>query len=67
MAPLLYGLKGEIMALGVSAVTGLELPVFEKRRFQAGAFAPGEFSRRFSGDQESYRRHLLSDHGAGTH
>ncbi|MEA3247605.1 MAG: asparagine synthase-related protein [Gemmatimonadota bacterium] len=35
--PRLYALKGEIVAAGVRAVTGMEMPVFEKRRFQHGA------------------------------
>lgn len=33
----LYALKGEVAAAGVRAVTGLEMPVFDKRRFQHGA------------------------------
>ncbi|MFO0796723.1 MAG: asparagine synthase-related protein [Gemmataceae bacterium] len=33
----LYDLKGAVVAAGVKAVTGLELPVFPKRRFQHGA------------------------------
>jgi asparagine synthase (glutamine-hydrolysing) len=33
----LYGLKGQVVAAGVKAVTGLDLPVFPKRRFQHGA------------------------------
>src|SRR5262249_54155342 len=32
----LYRLKGEVVARGVKAVTGLDMPVFEKRRFQHG-------------------------------
>jgi asparagine synthase (glutamine-hydrolysing) len=32
----LYRLKGEVVSLGVRAVTGFEMPVFEKRRFQHG-------------------------------
>jgi asparagine synthase (glutamine-hydrolysing) len=35
----LYRLKGEIVAAGVKAVTGLDMPLFEKRRFQHGAAA----------------------------
>ncbi|HTU98938.1 MAG TPA: asparagine synthase-related protein [Luteitalea sp.] len=35
--PTLYGLKGEVVARGVRAVTGLDMPVFPKRRFQHGA------------------------------
>lgn len=33
----LYALKGEIVAAGVKAVTGLDMPIFLKRRFQHGA------------------------------
>ena len=33
----LYALKGKIVKLGVEAITGLSMPVFDKRRFQHGA------------------------------
>jgi asparagine synthase (glutamine-hydrolysing) len=33
----LYALKGQVVAAGVKAVTGLDMPVFSKRRFQHGA------------------------------
>jgi asparagine synthase (glutamine-hydrolysing) len=33
----LYQLKGEIVARGVKAITGFDMPVFAKRRFQHGA------------------------------
>ena len=33
----LYSLKGEVCRRGVKAVTGLDLPVYDKRRFQHGA------------------------------
>jgi asparagine synthase (glutamine-hydrolysing) len=39
--PTLYGLKGEIVRRGVKAVTGFDMPVYAKRRFQQGAFAAG--------------------------
>lgn len=49
----LYALKGEVVARGVRAVLGLEMPVFPKRRFQEGAvdpalglFAAGEAAHR---------------------
>jgi asparagine synthase (glutamine-hydrolysing) len=35
--PTLYSLKGEIVSRGVKAITGLDMPVFPKRRFQHGA------------------------------
>jgi asparagine synthase (glutamine-hydrolysing) len=33
----LYGLKARVVRTGVEAITGLRMPVFPKRRFQAGA------------------------------
>ena len=33
----LYDLKGQVVAAGIKAVTGLEMPIFPKRRFQHGA------------------------------
>ena len=45
----LYALKGEIVSRGVKAVTGLNMPVFPKRRFQHGALP-----------RENLRRHLPS-------
>jgi asparagine synthase (glutamine-hydrolysing) len=33
----LYDLKGRVVAAGVKAITGLDMPVFPKRRFQHGA------------------------------
>ncbi|MDE2642671.1 MAG: asparagine synthetase B family protein, partial [Verrucomicrobiota bacterium] len=33
----LYALKGDIVARGVKSALGLDMPVFEKRRFQHGA------------------------------
>src|SRR5499427_8938615 len=35
----LYSLKGEIVSRGIKALTGLDMPVFPKRRFQHGAIA----------------------------
>ena len=54
--PTLYALKGEIVRRGVKAVTGLDMPVFPKRRFQHGA-APVETTRRRLGRSErDYRQ-----------
>jgi asparagine synthase (glutamine-hydrolysing) len=33
----LYELKGQVVAAGIKAVTGLDMPIFPKRRFQHGA------------------------------
>jgi asparagine synthase (glutamine-hydrolysing) len=48
----LYDLKGQIIAAGIKAVTGLDMPVFPKRRFQHGA-AAGEL---FPAQASAYRQ-----------
>ena len=55
----LYALKGEIVARGVKAVTGLTMPVFPKRRFQHGAGGVAVHARRFPYGEARYRRALL--------
>jgi asparagine synthase (glutamine-hydrolysing) len=54
----LYALKGDLVSRGVRAVTGLELPVFPKRRFQHGAGPRSWFAERFAVPPSEYRRHL---------
>jgi asparagine synthase (glutamine-hydrolysing) len=54
--PRLYALKGEIVSRGVKAVTGIEMPVFEKRRFQHGALDAAAFRRHFDHPDAHYRR-----------
>ncbi len=55
----LYSLKGEILRRGVKAVTGMELPVFPKRRFQEGAGPESVLAKCFPADPEAYRNHYL--------
>jgi asparagine synthase (glutamine-hydrolysing) len=52
----LYTLKGEVVRRGVEAVTGITMPVFEKRRFQRGAVRDGAFDTLFPPDERTYRR-----------
>lgn len=52
----LYALKGEIVRRGVEAVTGLTMPVFEKRRFQRGAVDEAGFESVFPHSEMVYRR-----------
>ncbi|HMB55349.1 MAG TPA: asparagine synthase-related protein [Thermoanaerobaculia bacterium] len=61
----LYALKGEIVGRGVEAVTGLELPLFPKRRFQHGAGPQSWFEERFGVDPSRYRQHFLDGYGQG--
>ncbi|HEX4608099.1 MAG TPA: asparagine synthase-related protein [Urbifossiella sp.] len=50
----LYDLKGRVVAAGVKALTGLDMPVFPKRRFQHGAATrPGDL---FPARRAEYRR-----------
>jgi asparagine synthase (glutamine-hydrolysing) len=55
----LYALKGEIVARGVKAVTGVAMPVFPKRRFQHGAGGAAVHAQRFPYGEADYRRALL--------
>jgi len=55
----LYALKGEIVARGVRQMTGMEMPVFPKRRFQHGALADAERNR-IAFAETDYRAHFAS-------
>ncbi len=52
----LYRLKGQIVRRGVEAVTGIEMPIFEKRRFQRGAVAEQGFAQVFPDGEGAYRK-----------
>jgi asparagine synthase (glutamine-hydrolysing) len=54
--PTLYALKGEIVRRGVKAVTGFDMPVFPKRRFQHGAISADVMRSRIGNDEASNRR-----------
>ena len=51
----LYELKGEIVRRGVEAVTGVTMPIYEKRRFQHGAASEDIFLRSFPDSDQAYR------------
>ena len=48
----LYALKGEVVARGIESVTGMIMPIFQKRRFQHGAVS----DRTMSDEPSQYRR-----------
>ena len=52
----LYSLKGDVVSRGVEAVTGVTMPVFDKRRFQNGAMQDHRFAERFPESPQTYRR-----------
>ncbi|HUB18441.1 MAG TPA: asparagine synthase-related protein [Acidobacteriaceae bacterium] len=56
----LYQLKGEIVARGVKAVTGFEMPVFPKRRFQHGAVAEESLRTRLPYREAEYRERFFA-------
>ena len=56
----LYELKGEIVARGVAAVTGMKMPVYPKRRFQHGAIPEKDLRRSLPFQEAEYRKQFLS-------
>jgi asparagine synthase (glutamine-hydrolysing) len=58
----LYALKGEVVRRGVEAITGLTMPIFEKRRFQHGAAGAGSFEALFPKDDAAYRKAFAALH-----
>lgn len=58
----LYDLKGEIVSEGIKKVTGMDMPVFPKRRFQHGAASPDSFEKHFPGKELLYRKEFLSNY-----
>lgn len=56
----LYALKGDVVSRGIRALTGLEMPVFPKRRFQHGAIPEEDVPSRFPLKEAEYRAHFES-------
>jgi asparagine synthase (glutamine-hydrolysing) len=56
----LYALKGEIVSRGVKSITGLDMPVFPKRRFQHGAIPVQRLRERLPGLEADYRKQFLA-------
>ena len=56
----LYSLKGEIVRRGVKAITGLDMPVFPKRRFQHGAIPASRLGDHLGDPERAYRRRFLA-------
>ena len=54
--PTLYSLKGDIVGRGVKEVTGMDMPIFPKRRFQHGAMPPDSLHARIGRDERAYRQ-----------
>ncbi|PTY02812.1 asparagine synthase [Opitutaceae bacterium EW11] len=56
----LYSLKGEVARRGMKAVFGVDMPIFEKRRFQHGAIPVDGLRRRLGILETDYRRQYLA-------
>ncbi|MDX1284737.1 MAG: asparagine synthase-related protein [Draconibacterium sp.] len=56
----LYDLKGQIVYHGVKAVTGMEMPIFEKRRFQHGVSSKKALNSIFPENDRTYRKAFLA-------
>jgi asparagine synthase (glutamine-hydrolysing) len=56
----LYELKGEIVSRGIKALTGLDMPVFEKRRFQHGAIPVDVLKSKLPSREPEFRDRFLS-------
>jgi len=59
----LYAMKGEIVSKGVKAVTGIDMPVFPKRRFQHGAVSKEKFQSQFPTHDLAYRKAFQAIYG----
>ena len=60
--PALYSLKGEIVARGVRALAGLDMPIFPKRRFQHGALPRRKLRERLPEQEMIYRKEFLAQY-----
>lgn len=58
--PTLYSLKGEIVRRGVKAVFGVDMPIFEKRRFQHGATRKETLRAKLPAQEAAYRKQFLA-------
>jgi asparagine synthase (glutamine-hydrolysing) len=54
--PSLYALKGEVVRRGVKAITGMDMPVFPKRRFQHGAASADAMRQRLGLSERDCRQ-----------
>jgi len=59
----LYSLKGAIVSSGVKTITGMNMPVYEKRRFQHGVLDRNVFSQHFPEREMAYRKEFQTLYG----
>lgn len=56
----LYSLKGDVVRRGFKALTGIDFPVFEKRRFQHGAVSEPGLRQLVPNSEKELRKQFLS-------
>ena len=56
----LYAMKGQIVARGVRAITGMEMPINSKRRFQHGALPEESLRQHVPENEQLLRRQFLA-------
>jgi asparagine synthase (glutamine-hydrolysing) len=52
----LYDLKGQVVHRGIQHHFGIDMPIFEKRRFQNGAISNDRFEHLFPSSESEYRK-----------
>jgi hypothetical protein len=58
--PTLYAVKGEVVRRGIKALTGLDVPIFPKRRFQHGALDRDRLREHLPEHEAIYRRQFMA-------
>lgn len=61
--PTLYSLKGEVVRRGVKQVFDVDMPIFEKRRFQHGATSRETLRAKLPAQEWVYRKQFLAIYG----
>jgi asparagine synthase (glutamine-hydrolysing) len=56
----LYNLKGDVVRAGVKGVTGIDMPIFPKCRFQHGAANADSRTRVLARNEQTYRAYFAS-------
>jgi len=56
----LYALKGEIVSRGVKAITGMDMPIFQNRRFQHGALRVEQLRQHVPDREPEFRKQFLA-------
>jgi asparagine synthase (glutamine-hydrolysing) len=56
----LYSIKGDVVRAGIKSVTGVDMPIFEKRRFQHGAIGVDRLRQKITDCEVDLRNQFVS-------